>query len=325
MCGLQQVVFSSGEAFATAELPDASEMLREGVAWGRFDQALTPAFWVAQALADGDPPASFRLGDTFAEELAACLLGGHGIPADVGLAAYDRVRPWLPFLGDACPRATLERLLGEPVTVRDRKVLYRFARQRAAYLAGSLAALGDLDHRADDVAFRNQLVRLPGIGMKTASWIVRNWRSSDRVAIIDVHIVRACMMMGIFPAGIVLPRDYLDLEVRFLEFCRKGGIRPAAMDAVMWRTMRQVDARVLGRLIDRDVRQGDYRTRNDEGVEGCQAAAADEVITPQAGARQAEAWRAGAGPAAEARPIHASRPGAGRSTAPSRPSSPSWP
>ncbi|WP_198137890.1 hypothetical protein [Verminephrobacter eiseniae] len=36
-------------------------------------------------------PAGYKLGRTLAQEVAACLLGGHGIPAPVGLAAYKRL------------------------------------------------------------------------------------------------------------------------------------------------------------------------------------------------------------------------------------------
>jgi endonuclease III len=45
---------------------------------------------------------------------------------------------------------------------------------------------------------RQLLLSIEGIGPKTASWIVRNVMGSDDVAIIDIHILRACTGMGVF-------------------------------------------------------------------------------------------------------------------------------
>ena len=46
------------------------------------------------------------------------------------------------------------------------------------------------------VALRDWLLAIPGIGPKTASWIVRNRTGSSAVAIIDVHILRAGTSAG---------------------------------------------------------------------------------------------------------------------------------
>lgn len=101
---------------------------------------------------------------------------------------------------------------------------YRFASQRAKYLAGTLAGLNEIDEDdLGDLELRDALCGLPGIGPKTASWIVRNRRGSDAVAILDVHIVRACVHMGVFPDKADPARHYLDLERRFLDFCIGAG------------------------------------------------------------------------------------------------------
>src|SRR3546814_6148465 len=89
---------------------------------------------------------------------------------------------------------------------------------------------------------------LPGIGPKTASWIVRNRRASDHVAILDVHIVRACSAIGVFPEGAQPARRYADLEQRFLAFCEATQSRASAMDAVMWSTMRSLSRGLLQQL-----------------------------------------------------------------------------
>lgn len=228
-------------------LPDPAEPVLPGVPWGRFDEALTPAFWAAQVwmkeLAGGE---SFGLGDTLAEEVAACLLGGHGAPAEVGLAAYGRVRE--AMRGQAAVDAgAIEAMLTIPLKVGQRMVRYRFARQRSRQLGECLARIADIDEATlDDISLRDALTQLPGIGPKTASWVVRNRRASDEVAILDVHIVRACVHIGIFGAGATPARDYAGLESRFIGFCRAAGIRASLLDALMWRTMRSVGPSLAG-------------------------------------------------------------------------------
>ena len=58
----------------------------------------------------GKPP-GYRLGRTLAEEFAACLLGGHGIPAPVGIAAYERLRERGILCGAGASEQQLEALL----------------------------------------------------------------------------------------------------------------------------------------------------------------------------------------------------------------------
>ncbi|WP_425374821.1 hypothetical protein [Mesorhizobium tamadayense] len=140
--------------------------------------------------------------------------------------------------------------MSRPLSVNGRWVRYRFANTRARYLAGSLEALPHIqESELDDIELRNRLCALPGIGLKTASWIVRNQRGSDQVAILDVHIMRAGIMMGVFEKGSSPTRGYLGLEAKFLTFCRSVSVRPSQMDAVMWRTMRNVGPILMGILI----------------------------------------------------------------------------
>ena len=63
---------------------------------------------------------------------------------------------------------------------------------------------------------------------------------SDEVAILDIHIIRAGLLMGLFERPIRLPKDYEILERRFLQFCSALGAKPSLVDAVMWRAMRNI-------------------------------------------------------------------------------------
>ncbi|MCP3392025.1 endonuclease III domain-containing protein [Bradyrhizobium sp. CCGB12] len=250
---MQRVVGRFGDKFEFLDLPEPDAPLLGDLRWGAFEHPLTPAFWVAQAWLTGKPSeGGFQLGRTLEEEVVYCVLGGYGIPAEVGVAAAQRVCRALPQLSTSLDQRSLLRdLLSRPLEIAGRNVKYRFASQRAAYLARALAMLTAVDEpELSDVALRNALLELPGIGPKTASWIVRNRRTSNDVAILDVHIVRACKIMRVFPQTADPARRYFELEERFLAFCRATGSAASSMDAVMWSTMRALGQKFMQQLVD---------------------------------------------------------------------------
>jgi thermostable 8-oxoguanine DNA glycosylase len=227
-------------------LPPAASEVMPGVTWGAFDEIYTPAFWAGRAwqLGSNQLLERYRLGPSLAHELVACVLGGYGIPAEVGLAAYERLRA-----ADIPERITnadeLARLLAEPLVINGRQVRYRFAQKKARQLAAALEALPRSDvEQLDDRALRAVLMTLPGIGPKTASWITRNWRGSDAVAILDIHICRACVLAKVFTASADPAREYFRLEDRFLAFAAALEVRASILDNLMWQTMRGLGSNV---------------------------------------------------------------------------------
>ena len=247
---MQTVRIIVDEEIAVLELAAPTDEVLPGVAWGRYDVLFTPAFWATRVwLLQRDKRfSSFRLGTTLREEAAACVLGGFGIPAEVGMAAFSRLRK-LGLLVSGTLEVEIQEALEQPLVVADRLIRYRFAKQRAERLAAILMQIDDLVFE-DDKALRAELLRLPGVGPKTASWIVRNHLGSDRVAILDIHIVRACVAAKVFPRQVNLSRDYFDLEERFLKFRRnsyrrtalRARFRDVASHAAHW------SSGVLGRL-----------------------------------------------------------------------------
>lgn len=221
------------------ELPSPCEEVLPGVPWGAVDAFPTPAYWVYQVMyrrVAGGPPA-YKLGHTLAEEVGACLLGGHGIPASVGLAAFEQLRS-LGAFSESCPtQSQLLTWLSQPVVVKGKEVRYRFATQKSKYLASALQAIDSAPPACTGLDLRNWLRELPGIGFKTASWVARNWLNADDVAILDVHILRFGQAIGLFPAKLTVERHYLELEQLFLALCRGMNVRPSEMDAVIWHEM----------------------------------------------------------------------------------------
>jgi thermostable 8-oxoguanine DNA glycosylase len=245
----QQEIFAlAGDQTRALRLPPPNAEVLPGVYWGRFDEFFTPAFWATRAWLD-EPEGCFRhfrLGATLPEEVAACLLGGHGIPAEVGVAAFERLRAHGALRPPVCARK-IQHLLSMPMLVRERPVRYRFARQRAQFISASLNHLAMADQVPEaDQELRAYLLCLPGIGPKTASWITRNWLESDNVAIIDIHIFRACVAAGVFSASLSPASAYYVLEDRFLQFAAALGVRASVLDNLMWQTMRR-----LGHLLTR--------------------------------------------------------------------------
>lgn len=229
------------------ELPSAEAELMPGVQWGAVDAFPTPAYFAFQVIARRlvGRPARYSLGRTLAEECGACLLGGHGIPGDVGIAAYEQLRTKGAFGGTQAPlQEQLEAWLREPIFVGARAVHYRFAAQKARYLAQALPMLKNAPAFSVGRHLRDWLLDVPGIGHKTASWIARNWLDADDVAILDIHIMRVGRLAGLFPRHLTVERHYLELEDLFLRFSAALDVRPSELDAVIWYEMASSPASV---------------------------------------------------------------------------------
>ena len=239
---MQQVWVGVGESARPVELPGPDQHVMPGIRWGSAADPYAPAYWAALCRGPEDVLPHYVSDDaTLIEAVGFCLLGGFGIKFEVNQAAYVRLRDAGAFEDHV--RLTVERLtelLVAPLLVGGRSVRYRFPNQRAR----RIAAMRE-DLVSDDLAglspleLRDRLQAIGGIGPKTASWIVRNHLGSDEVAILDVHVIRACRTMSLFPDEIVLPRDYAALERRFLEFADGIGVQASVLDAVMWSEVRQ--------------------------------------------------------------------------------------
>lgn len=82
------------------------------------------------------------------------------------------------------------------------------------------------------------MLAFKGIGPKTASWIVRNHLGSDEVAILDIHVIRAGRLIGLFGGKENVQRHYQAMEDKFLLFARRIGVPASCLDIIMWRQMR---------------------------------------------------------------------------------------
>jgi hypothetical protein len=196
----------------------------------------TPAFWAYYASLhheDGEY-APRPIGDNLFEDAVVCLLCGHGVPSEVGLASFWALKG-AALLDRPYPAAAYEAVMLAPMDVYGRSVRYRFPRTRAVQIAAAAAALHGTDLSGlGDHELRDFLMRLPGIGPKIGSFILRNHRGSDQVAVLDVHLVRVGKAAGFFKPDDLPQRNYFEMEREFLRFAHAIGARPAELDMMMW-------------------------------------------------------------------------------------------
>ena len=179
------------------------------------------------------------------EEIAFCLLGGFGITAEMNGAVFERLKLQGMFeLENSFTVEHIKQLLLKPVVVGNRERRYRFPNQRAErlHIMRNILSEATISDWSRDQAIE-LLKQIPGIGPKTAAWVIRNHFDCDKVAILDVHVIRACKNLRLFPRDVRLPKDYSLLEAAFINFANAIEIRPAILDAVMWTEMRSNKSR----------------------------------------------------------------------------------
>jgi len=222
------------------DFPNVNEDALPGIKWGHFTQLYTPAFWKLQyKLSEcASQETSHKLASNIIEEIIMCILGGYGIPSEMGIIAFDRLKERGIISTKANFQDILDALSSPFEFEGGKKVSYRFYNQKSKYIHRFLCR-NDLDciPEFNDILLRNWLLSVDGIGLKTASWVTRNWLHSNNVAILDIHILRAGKLTGFFESDIL--SDYLKLEKQYLEFCKAIDVQAANMDAIIWNFMKK--------------------------------------------------------------------------------------
>jgi thermostable 8-oxoguanine DNA glycosylase len=211
-------------------------------------ESLWPAF--QQAYDELVAPRAVAEEQELRRELLFCLLGGHGITFELNRSALSAVEELDVFAPSAGPTlhddivALLEEPRFEPRRIDGSGRRYRFPRRKAALIcaardwvlmAGSLS--DQLDSRASERDRRSWLVGCPGLGAKSASWLLRNTGWASQLAILDVHVLRAMTSAGVIKDA-RLPDEYEEIERRFLEWCQRIGAAPGVFDLFLWEWQR---------------------------------------------------------------------------------------
>lgn len=90
---------------------------------------------------------------------------------------------------------------------------------------------------SDIVTLRDNLVtEFKGLGYKEASHFLRNIGYGDNIAILDRHILKNLVKVGVIekiPTNIT-PKLYFSIEEKMREFCQRVGISLAQLDLLFW-------------------------------------------------------------------------------------------
>ena len=186
------------------------------------------------------------------DELLFCLLGGFGITYEHGRSASSTVRHLRPFSGDWEDESLFNELLSvlmcpqfEPRRRDGSFRRYRFPKQKASAIVKArhwIIDHGPLYERLHQFPSprdrRKFLSQCPGVGFKTASWLLRNLGLGSGLAIIDVHVLRALLMAKRIPKDVRIPKDYEMVEEAFLAWCDELDAPSAAFDLFVWHWQR---------------------------------------------------------------------------------------
>lgn len=238
----QSLKYWQNDAEYSLSLPDADKEVIQGVIWGEPGVLFTPAYWFSQFFIEGLDTLKqsyYTSHKSIYEEVVFCMLGGFGISAEQATAAYNACKDkGLIDKFESCEESWVE-LLKKPLVIEGSIRHYRFPNQKGKYIASAMSYLKEKDFsNLTGKEIRDELLQIKGIGYKTAGWIARNYTDTDDVAILDIHLIRACTLCGIFTMDQKVERDYSEMENRFLEFCDGLNIRPAILDCLMWDQMR---------------------------------------------------------------------------------------
>jgi N-glycosylase/DNA lyase len=209
--------------------------------WPAFEQAYNE-------LIPATPPA----GETeLRQELLFCLLGGHGITYELGSSALLAVAGLDVFCPEHEPDILSKELLAllqerryGPPRMDGSPRRYRFPARKSTLIMAArdwvLSAGSLVEHLSSrgEQERREWLLGCPGVGPKTASWILRNTGWARELAILDVHVLRAMSDHGIIPPPLRTGRDYEQLERRFLAWCERLEVAPGVFDLFLWEWQR---------------------------------------------------------------------------------------
>ena len=237
----QKIYIRGEEIFISNEY----DVVYDEIKWGKVEKLFTPAFWYSQNLfleAKNDIIFNYRIGSSFKQEVVACLLGGYGIPSEIGNAKFNQFVGFGFFEKENFSENEISKILHTPIDFKGNKIKYRFASQKSKYIYDALEKISNIDEKKlSDLELRKFLITINGIGLKTASWIIRNHRQSNEVAILDIHIYRAGILAGFFNLTDKVEKNYMEMEKKFLRFCKELKIEASRLDGVIWRIMKTLN------------------------------------------------------------------------------------
>lgn len=248
---MQKMILKNGEKNIQKTIPNQDEILYSSIKWGRMESIFTPAFWFSQVLMHHAKKDNFvyKIGNNLEEEIVVCLLGGFGIKEELCLASFKALRQHKVIENiEQISIDEIKDILLNKVQINNKHVKYRYYNKKSEYIYNALIKLKKDNFEIksfSDIELRNYLTTFQGIGLKTASWIVRNYLNSDNVAILDIHIYRAGVLTGFFDINDSIEKNYLLMEKKFLKFAKAINVKASELDVLIWSKIRILNYMVI--------------------------------------------------------------------------------
>ena len=124
-----------------------------------------------------------------------------------------------------------------------KNVRHRFPEVKSRQIASAWFAFAQvkdelynyLDSFSTEKAAREAVTQLfPGIGFKQASMFLRDIGYSDRLCIIDTHLLWYCGHMGKKCYGAMTAKKYIEVEDYLLKQSDEFGVSPKIFDSAIW-------------------------------------------------------------------------------------------
>jgi N-glycosylase/DNA lyase len=167
------------------------------------------------------------------EELVFCLLTPQSRARACWAAVEDLRTKGLLMRGDA---AALSAALN-CVRFRNNKARYILEARKTFAPGGRVRVRPVLERSAAPEKVRAWLVdNVKGMGFKEASHFLRNVGLGEGLAILDRHILKNLVALGVIDSvpRSLGPKTYLDIEARMRSFSKEIGIPLACLDLLLW-------------------------------------------------------------------------------------------
>jgi N-glycosylase/DNA lyase len=132
---------------------------------------------------------------------------------------------------------------GEPSEIQEELVGVRFNQRKADYICIARLMFCERSLRAVLAGFASPAVarqwlveNVKGLGYKEASHFLRNIGLGEDLAILDRHILKNLVLLGVIVEVPSSPtkRIYLEIEKKMMAFSEKSGIPMGQLDLLLW-------------------------------------------------------------------------------------------
>lgn len=192
--------------------------------------------------------------DNVLKEFFFVVLGGFGISYELNISALEVLRNKKYIISEKYMTREIAAITAnqlryelslpqfEPATRQGNLRKYRFIETKPITISNAglwlwneceWDILGKIENLGS-INARYWLCECPGLGMKSASWLLRNTGINDDCAVFDVHILRFLNKLGLEIPENLTQKSYLKLEEALRVICNKIGVSLGSMDYLLW-------------------------------------------------------------------------------------------